>query len=465
MSNSKLRSVHITNYYHKNSGGISTSYNNLLAAAERHKRYVTLIVPGPEESVEEINPFAKIYYVPAKQSPILDKRYRVMMPWQYMVADSIIRKILLDEKPDMVEITDKYTLSIFGTMVRRKGFQQLGRPMLVHFSCERMDDNIASFVTKGKLGKWLARRVIGNYTLPSFDYHIANSAYTAAEFYDCLSPAKNKGRSKAFLNWCWRFFKAPMVPPDSRIAVCPRGVDAAQFTPERRSDEVKKELRARAGIPADSTVLLYAGRISPEKNIGLLVDMMKQLAYDERDFRLIVAGAGPLAEWLQEQTRTHFADKVVQLGHLDKETLSNYYANADVFVHPNPREPFGIAPLEAMASGVPTVAPNGGGILSYATNDNIWLVEPSGQAFAAAVREVIDDPQLREQKVANALETARANTREASTDNLFATYDKLYADFQNRFELFTDGEKAGEFNYVKELLSTEPVPKLKSDIE
>lgn len=388
-----------------------------------------------------------------------------MMPWQYMVADSIIRKILLDEKPDMVEITDKYTLSLFGTMVRRKGFQQLGRPMLVHFSCERMDDNIASFITKGNLGKWLARRVIGNYTLPSFDYHIANSAYTADEFYDCLSPAKNKGRSKAFLNWCWRFFKAPMVSPDSRIAVCPRGVDAEQFAPKRRSDEIQKELRERAGIPADSTVLLYAGRISPEKNIGLLVEMMKQLADDTRDFRLVVAGAGPLAEWLQEQTDNNFPGKIVQLGHLDKETLSNYYANADVFVHPNPREPFGIAPLEAMASGVPTIAPNGGGILSYATNDNIWLVEPEGEAFAAAVREVIDDPQLRERKVANALETARANTREASTDNLFATYDKLYADFQNRFELFTDGEKAGEFNYVKELLSTEPVPKLKADIE
>ena len=61
------------------------------------------------------------------------------------------------------------------------------------------------------------------------------------------------------------------------------------------------------------------------------------------------------------------------LGHLDKELLADYYANADVFVHPNPKEPFGIAPLEAMASGVPVVAPNSGGILSYATDENIWM--------------------------------------------------------------------------------------------
>ena len=454
MPQKKLKSVHITNYYHKNSGGISTSYNNLMAAAERHERYVRLIVPGATESVEDVNPYAKIYYVPAKQSPVFDKRYRVMMPWQYMQADSIIRKILLAEMPDMVEITDKYTLSLFGPMVRKKGFQQLGRPMLVHFSCERMDDNIGSFLSKGKAGQWLARRVIGNYTLPSFDYHIANSAYTAEEFFDSLSNEKNRKRSSKFLNWCWRYFAAPRVPASERIFVCPRGVDVTQFTPEKNSDSVKREMRERAGIPDDAVTLLYAGRISPEKNIGLLVEMMKDLANDgSHDYRLLVAGAGPLADWLKEQTDEHFPGKIVQLGHLDKETLSTYYANADVFVHPNPKEPFGIAPLEAMASGAPTVAPNSGGILSYATSDNAWLVEPTGANFAAAIREVIDDPSERDRRVTNALETARVNTREASTDRLFATYDKLWEDFQARRELFTDIDESKKFDFVNESIN------------
>ncbi|HQU84637.1 MAG TPA: hypothetical protein PKY59_15980, partial [Pyrinomonadaceae bacterium] len=112
----KLKSVHITNYYHKNSGGISTSFNNLLAAAERHQRYVRLIVPGEKEAVEEVNKFAKIYYVPAKFSPVFDKRYRLIQPWQYMQNGSVIRKILLAEKPDMIEVTDKYTISMLGAM-------------------------------------------------------------------------------------------------------------------------------------------------------------------------------------------------------------------------------------------------------------------------------------------------------------------------------------------------------------
>lgn len=448
-----IKSVHITNYYHKNSGGISTSYNNLLAAAERHRRYVRLIVPGEKESIEDVNEFARIYYVPAKYSPLFDKRYRIMMPWQYMVKDSIIRKILLEERPDLIEVTDKYTLSLLGVMIRTNNFKKLGRPVLVHFSCERMDDNVGSFLTRGRLGKWFARRVIGNYTMPNFDYHIANSAYTAEEFYESLSPEKNPRRSDAFLNWCWRFFKAPRVAAGERIFVCPRGVDSATFTPERKSDEVRREMRERALVPPGSVVLLYAGRISPEKNVELLVDVMRILSRDaDRDFRLLVAGDGPQAEWLRAEGEKIAPGKIRLLGHLDKETLASYYANTDVFVHPNPKEPFGIAPLEAMASGAPTVAPNSGGILSYAAGENAWLVEPTGEAFAAAVREILDNEGLRERKISNALATARENTREASTDRLFATYDTIYEDFHARRELFTDIDAVKQFDFVKKVL-------------
>lgn len=445
-----MKSVHITNYYHKNSGGISTSFNNLLAAAGRHKREVRLIVPGETEGEEQINDYAKIYYVPAKYSPVFDKRYRIILPWQYMSGDSLIRKIMLAEMPDIVEVTDKYTLSMMGAMIRSNKFKQIGRPMLVHFSCERMDDNIGSFMSEGKIAKWFARRVIGNYTMPSFDYHIANSTYTAEEFVNSVSIDKNPRRSKWFFNKCWRWLKAPRVPVSERIFVCPRGVDASQFSPDRRRDDVRREMRERANVPQDSTVLLYAGRISPEKNIPLLVDMMAELSREtERDYRLLVAGAGPLSEWLQTEVDKLGERRIVQFGHLDKDLLANYYANADVFVHPNPREPFGIAPLEAMASGVATVAPNAGGILSYATADNMWLVEPKGLDFANAVREIMSDESERERRITNAVETALTNTREASTDRLLDTYQTMYADFRERNDLFTNREATKDVNYLE----------------
>lgn len=446
-----IRTLHLTNYYHMSSGGISTSYNNLLAAAERHRRYVSLIVPGKTESVEVINEFAKIYYVSARYSPVIDRRYRVLMPWQYMLTDSPIRKILLAEMPDLIEVTDKYMLSIMGPMIRTNNFARLGRPVLVHFSCERMDDNIRSFLIGGRTAKWIARRVIGYYNFPSFDYHLANSAYTAEEFYESVDPGKNPRRSNWFLNKCWRLLRAPRVPINERIFVCPRGVDAGFFSPRRLSNEIKLEMQKRSGIPKDAVILLYAGRISPEKNIGLLLELMRILANDDyQDYRLLVAGDGPRSDWLVKQGRKYALGKIVLLGHLDKETLADYYANTDVFVHPNPHEPFGIAPLEAMASGAPTVAPNAGGILSYASNDNAWLVEPTAEAFAKAIREVVEDPELRSKKMERAVTTARENNREAATDRLFTTYDMIYEDFQRRRELFTDVDAARNFDFAGE---------------
>ncbi|QQS41081.1 MAG: glycosyltransferase [Acidobacteriota bacterium] len=444
------KSVHITNYYHKDSGGISTSYNALLAAAARHKRPMRLIVPGETEEVEEVNEYARIYYVPAKKSVAFDKRYRVMMPWQYMLSDSIIRKILLKEKPDIVEITDKYTLSIFGPMVSRNMFKSLGRPMLVHFSCERMDDNIASFIARGRLSEWFARLVMGCYNFPSFDFHIANSPYTAEEFERSVLRKHNPRRWRRFINFCWRFFRSPMVPVRERIHICPRGVEKGRFSPERRSPETRKEMADRAGVPENAVLLLYAGRISPEKNIALLAEMMKILTKSgDRDYRLLVAGAGPLEGWLKKEAEKKMPGKIRLLGHLDKDTLAGFYANADVFVHPNPKEPFGIAPLEAMASGVPVVVPSAGGLLFYATNDNTWLRDPVAEQFADAVEEIMSDPELREKKVAAALKTAEENTREKSTDNLIATYDRLLEDFRTRNDLFTDTEAAKIFDFSK----------------
>lgn len=441
-----LRSVHITNYYHKNSGGISTSFNNLMDAAKRHERYVRLIVPGETEAVEDVNEFAKIYYIPAGYSPIFDKRYRIIMPWRYMPNGSIIKKILLDEMPDIVEITDKYSLSMFGAMVRKGKFAELGRKPLVHFSCERMDDNIASFLVGGKVGKWMARRLIGNYIMPSFDFHIANSEYTAEEFYASVKAAENPRRSKWFFNKCWKMLSAPRVPTKDRIFVCPRGVNSVRFNISRRSEAVKTEMREKANASSGSIILLYAGRISPEKNIELLPEILASLKENsDKDFRLLIAGAGPQAEWLAEECERVAPGVAVQLGHLEKEVLADYYANADVFIHPNPREPFGIAPLEAMASGAPIVAPNSGGILSYATDDNAWLVEANGHSFAAAITEIIENKELRDRKIAAALEAAAANTREASTDRLFAAYDALYDRFMNDPAVF-DG--SADFDYA-----------------
>jgi hypothetical protein len=63
-----VTSVHLTNAYHDTSGGIRTFYRALLAAAPRHRHRVCLIVPGVTEGVEDVNAFARIYFVRAIES-------------------------------------------------------------------------------------------------------------------------------------------------------------------------------------------------------------------------------------------------------------------------------------------------------------------------------------------------------------------------------------------------------------
>lgn len=437
-----LKSVHITNYYHKNSGGISTAYNRLLEAANRHERYVRLIVPGMRDEIEEVGEYGRIYYVKAKPAPVFDKRYRLLLPFHYLQGGTPIRRILEEEMPDIIEIGEKYTLSLLAGVIRKGYFKQLNRPILVHFSCERMDDNLRAFVSGAKPFRWFARRVMGNYIFPMFDYHLANSDYTAQELRDAVSKEKNPRRSEAFFDFCQRFFRASNAPSDERIFVNQCGADTALFSVNRKNAAKRREILAEAGFPENATVLLYAGRLSPEKNVEFLPKVLRSLLkfynYDTQhhEYRLLVAGDGPLKRRLEEKLERVAPGKFKILGHVaDREKLADIYANSDIFIHPNPREPFGIAPLEAMASGLPVVAPKSGGLLSYADDTNAWLAEdPQVEDYFAEIRDVFNDKERREAKIANALKTARNYTWENSTDNLFALYDQMYGDFKRPTE-------------------------------
>lgn len=427
-----IKSVHITNYYHEKSGGVKTNYDKLLQAADYHKRHIRLIVPHETEKVIDFGEYGKIYYVPAKPAPFFDKRYRLMTPFDYLQTGTPIRKILLEEKPDMIEIYDNYTLTLLAGIIRKGSLKELNRPMLVYFTGERFDTIFKSFVLNGRLGSWFSRRLMGNYNLAMFDYFIANSSFVAEELFESVAKENNLHRSEKFFKFCWQYFNASSIPFEERVAICPRGVDTGQFSRSRRSKEFQLEMRRRAGIPENSIILFSSTRISPEKNIQLLPEIMNILASDKKNnYRLLVAGAGPKSEWLNEQTKRRFPNKIILVGHLDKETLADYYANADVFIHPNPREPFGNVGLEAMASGAAFLAPNSGGILSYATNENAWLVEPNAESFANAVREIGNNEQLRLKKIAKAIETAQNNSQEKAINHLFSTYDRMYENFQN----------------------------------
>jgi glycosyltransferase involved in cell wall biosynthesis len=450
-----MKSVHITNYYHKDSGGISTAYNKLLEAANRRERFVRLIVPGAEDSVEEVGEFGRIYYVKANHSPVFDKRYRVMLPWNTYIFDKApIKTILRSEAPDLVEIGEKYTLSLMAGLLRRRTMTvSTQRPLLVHFSCERMDDNVASFINKGAVSRWLCRRFMGSFNLPMFDFHLANSDYTAGELFDAVSRDKRPRPSSAFVNLCWRLFRAPKIALKDRIFVNQCGVDNVTFSPARKDPGSRAKLLERFDLPIDSRLLLYAGRISPEKNVKLLINLLKVLkSRGEFNFRLLIAGSGPSLESLRSDAEANLPGSVKFLGHIgDRQELADIYANVDAFVHTNPNEPFGIAPLEALASGIPLVAPNAGGVLSYANDTNAFIARPDAASFADAVVEVFADESRTTARVKQGVRTSSRYSWEASTDALFAIYDEMYARFRSQQDLYDYTDFPSEINFADNL--------------
>jgi len=410
-----IKTLHITNCYHPSSGGIRTFYRALLNAANLRHREIRLVVPGPKDSVEDVGEFARIHTIAAPSSPFVDSTYRLLLPHLYALPyRSRLRCIIEEERPDLIEVCDKYTLCFLPSVLRRGWIESNHQAVLVGLSCERMDDNVFAFISPGSLGRRFANWYMRNIYAPRFDCHISNSQYTAAELLEALTER-----------------------PDLPVHVCPMGTDCENLSPQRREQTKRKALLAlfpRQSSKGENTrLLLYVGRISPEKNISLLVEMMESLHEQTSvDYRLLIVGKGRLANWLEETAERRVPRRVHLLGHVaDRERLADIFANCDALIHPNPREPFGIAPLEALASGLPVVAPVSGGVLSYANEQNSWLAEPDGESFANCVRGIFEDEHLRQLKGARAIDTAAQFSWSRTTAHFFDLYDSLHTRFRN----------------------------------
>jgi alpha-1,6-mannosyltransferase len=388
-----MKTLHLTNAWHRSSGGIGTFYKALFETANRQGHSMRLVVPGPDTRVERVGEFGLIYQLEARLAP-LDRSYRIICPHRYLFPKTAIQRIINHERPDLIEIAEKYTMPWLGGLVRTRRLPGVGvRPVVVGASHERMDENVAAYLSDSPAAARLCRLYMKWLYFPMFDHHIAFSDHTAEELI-------RASRGHKVRRGIW---------------VTPMGVDCERFRFNRRHPD-----------PA-VTRLLYAGRLAPEKNVFLLLEMMKRL--DPRQYSLTIAGDGPLLGEMRARSTEH----VSFLGHVaERDALARVYANADVFVHPNPREPFGIAPLEAMAAGLALIAPNTGGVTTYANDTNAWLVSADPDAVAAAAREIRDHPAAAAAKTAAARQTAERFSWPVVTNRLLNVYEEITAFTRDR---------------------------------
>jgi phosphatidylinositol alpha 1,6-mannosyltransferase len=196
-----------------------------------------------------------------------------------------------------------------------------------------------------------------------------------------------------------------------------RGVDPRYFHPRFRSEAYRNAL----GVGPHDLLVTYIGRIAREKNLTQLLTAWAALAAERGSAKLALVGRGPLEEDIRRQE----IPGVHVLGLMHDQALSEAYASADIFVFPSATETFGNSLLEAMGSGLPSLAAAAGGVCEFAHHGrNAWLVAPnSAAAIAHGLRRLMQDQALRRTLTQGALQTAG----ERGWDQV---YDRLLDDYQ-----------------------------------
>ncbi|MEU9616862.1 glycosyltransferase family 1 protein [Streptomyces sp. NPDC048209] len=197
-----------------------------------------------------------------------------------------------------------------------------------------------------------------------------------------------------------------------RVRLWPRGVDTARFRPGLRDEALRRAL-----APGGEKIIGYAGRLAPEKHVELLAG-----ACSLPEVRVVVVGDGP-----SEAPLRAALPGAVFLGRRTGDELARFFASLDVFVHTGPYETFCQTVQEAMASGVPVVAPAAGGPLDLVAHGRTGLLVPPhdvGAVRDAVAALVADTPRSRAfDRTARAAVEGR--TWEAVGDQLLGHYDEV----------------------------------------
>jgi phosphatidylinositol alpha 1,6-mannosyltransferase len=188
-----------------------------------------------------------------------------------------------------------------------------------------------------------------------------------------------------------------------------RGVDTDLFAPHRRDEAVRRELAGEGEV-----LVGYVGRLAAEKELGLLAHLR-----DLPGTRLVLVGGGP-----EEQRLRSLLPEAALLGVRHGEDLASVVASLDVFVHTGRTETFCQSAQEALASGVPVVAPRAGGPVDLVRDgENGYLYPPGdGAELRRLVVGLVQDGSLRRAMGARAVAGVRHRSWDVLNDQLLDHY-------------------------------------------
>lgn len=186
--------------------------------------------------------------------------------------------------------------------------------------------------------------------------------------------------------------------PEAKIARVPNPIDLDVWRPHDRS-----AAREALGISQGARVVAWHGRVQlPKKGLDLLIDAWLKLSEERpgQDLRLLLIGSGEDADELRRRIGTRAAPSVVWVDRLvhDQTQIASLLAAADVYAFPSRHEGFPLAPIEAMACGLPIVAADVSGIREILgeNGEAAGVIVPidDAPALVSALGRLIDDPSL-----------------------------------------------------------------------
>jgi glycosyltransferase involved in cell wall biosynthesis len=290
-----------------------------------------------------------------------------------------VEKELLKFKPDVVHLVNPTSLGIAGLMAARKH----NIPVVASYHTD-----VPGFARRWKLG-FLSGPIYGYYR---WVHNQANVNLTPSEF--TLRQLKDKG------------FK--------RLSVWKGGVDITRFHPSSASKELRKRLSAGE---VKKPLVLFVSRLSREKRGDWLLPLVKKIP----GIRLAIVGDGPDRKRLE---RLFKGTPTVFTGYLRGQELASAFASGDIFAFTGAEETYGNVVAEAMASGLPIVAPRSGGVVDLVEEGvNGYLYSPEDQQeFIEAVRDLAEHPKKAEKMGAAGQKKAEQYAWETTMDPLLDLY-------------------------------------------
>ncbi|NPV38997.1 hypothetical protein BREVNS_0496 [Brevinematales bacterium NS] len=223
-----------------------------------------------------------------------------------------------------------------------------------------------------------------------------------------------------------------LVVPEIPVQIIPNGIDMAKFKQKPMTKEELHDLRARYHLTPEDKILIFVGRIGPEKRVAELYQAMVPVMKKHPHVKMVFVGDGPAHEELQQKAnQMGLANQTVFTGFVDWKEVYRLYSIANLFVTASLSEVHPMTLIEAAICGVPSIARRDDSYLD--------LIEEGKNGYMAntdeEMTELVENLLLDEKKLKAFSEEALRISQKFSAENHVARMEKLY---KKVLELYPD---------------------------